>query len=58
MRRIYLESFVGLIILFMASLWGYEFLVYEINTDYDYLLQEHEGQAFHDLIYLSIKNTD
>ncbi len=51
MRRIYLESFVGLIILFMASLWGYEFLVYEINTDYDYLLQEHEGQAFHDLIY-------
>lgn len=51
MRRIYLESFVGLIILFMVSLWGYEFLVYEINTDYDYLLQEQEGQAFHDLIY-------
>ena len=51
MKRIYLESFLGLIILFVASLVGYEVIVYQINTDYDYLLEEHEAQAFHELIY-------
>lgn len=50
MRRIYLESFLGLIILFLASLKGYELIVYELNTDYDYLLQEHGSQAFYDLL--------
>ncbi|HIF5617183.1 two-component sensor histidine kinase [Vibrio parahaemolyticus] len=50
MRRIYLESFLGLIILFLASLKGYELIVYELNTDYDYLLQEHSSQAFYDLL--------
>jgi len=51
MKRIYLESFLGLIILFIASLFGYEVIVYQLNTDYDYLLEEHEAQAFHELIY-------
>ena len=51
MKRIYLESFLGLIILFVASLVGYEVIVYQLNTDYDYLLEEHEAQAFHELIY-------
>ncbi|EDP60529.1 ATP-binding protein [Vibrio sp. AND4] len=51
MRRIYLESFLGLIILFAASLFGYEVIVYQLNTDYDYLLEEHEAQAFQELIY-------
>ena len=51
MKRIYLESFLGLIILFVASLVGYEVIVYKLNTDYDYLLEEHEAQAFHELIY-------
>ncbi|ENC6720757.1 HAMP domain-containing protein [Vibrio harveyi] len=51
MKRIYLESFLGLIILFVASLAGYEIIVYQLNTDYDYLLEEHEAQAFHELIY-------
>ena len=51
MKRIYLESLLGLIILFVASLVGYEVIVYQLNTDYDYLLEEHEAQAFHDLIY-------
>lgn len=51
MKRIYLESFLGLIILFVASLVGYEVIVYQLNTDYDYLLEEHEAQAFHKLIY-------
>lgn len=55
MRRIYLESFLGLIILFLASLKGYELIVYELNTDYDYLLQEHSSQAFYDLLSLSMK---
>lgn len=50
MRRIYLESFLGLIILFLASLKGYELIVYELNTDYDYLLQEHSSRAFYDLL--------
>ncbi|EKM31495.1 putative membrane protein, partial [Vibrio harveyi] len=34
MKRIYLESFLGLIILFVASLIGYEIIVYQLNTDY------------------------
>ncbi|CAE6919622.1 PhoQ Sensor [Vibrio sp. B1REV9] len=51
MKRIYLESFLGLIILFVASLIGYEVIVHQLNTDYDYLLEEHEAQAFHEFIY-------
>lgn len=51
MKRIYLESFIGLIVLFFASLVGYEVIVYQLNTDYDYLLEEHQAQAFHEFIY-------
>ncbi|MDF2152710.1 ATP-binding protein [Vibrio sp. CAU 1672] len=51
MKRIYLEAFIGLIILFVASLYGYEVIVYQLNTDYDYLLEEQEAQAFHEFVY-------
>ncbi|MGF1841825.1 ATP-binding protein [Vibrio clamense] len=50
MRRIYLESFFGLILLFFMSLVGYEIVIYQINTDYDYILQEYEAEAYLDTI--------
>ncbi|MFC5077891.1 Sensor protein RstB [Vibrio thalassae] len=50
MRRIYIESFVGLLILFGLSLYAYEVIIYEINPDYDYVLEDHEGAAFRELL--------
>lgn len=50
MRRIYLESLVGLILLFMLSLIGYEVVIYQWNTDYDYVLQEHRADAYLDMV--------
>lgn len=50
MKRIYLEAFFGLILLFFATLWGYEVIVYQLNTDYDRVLTEFEINAFHDLL--------
>lgn len=50
MRRIYLESFIGLLIWFMASLFAYELIIYGVNTDYDHVLQEREGNAFRNVL--------
>lgn len=50
MRRIYLESFFGLILLFFMSLVGYEIIIYQFNTDYDYILEEYEAEAYLDTI--------
>lgn len=50
MRRIYLESIFGLIACFMASLFLYEITVYQLNTDYEFILQDYEAQAYQELI--------
>ncbi|EAP95686.1 ATP-binding protein [Vibrio splendidus] len=50
MRRIYLESFIGLIVWFIVSIFSYEYVVYQLNTDYDYVLQEREGEAFQKIL--------
>lgn len=50
MRRIYLESFAGLLILFALSISAYQVIVLELNPDYEYMLQTHEGAAFRDLL--------
>lgn len=50
MRRIYLESFIGLLIWFAVSILSYDYVVYQLNTDYDYVLQEREGQAFQNML--------
>lgn len=50
MRRIYLESFIGLILLFFLSLVGYEIVIYQLNTDYDYILQEYQAEAYIDMV--------
>ncbi|MGY3572197.1 sensor histidine kinase [Vibrio paucivorans] len=50
MRRIYLESLLGLFILFGLSLTAYEVIIYNVYTDYDEVLKELEGEAFQELI--------
>ena len=50
MRRIYIEAFAGLLLLFTMSLMAYEFIVYQINTDYDYVLEDLEGAAFREVL--------
>ncbi|PMJ91705.1 ATP-binding protein [Vibrio sp. 10N.261.55.A7] len=50
MRRIYLESIVGLISCFILSLFLYEVTVYQLNTDYDYVLDDYEAQAYQELV--------
>ncbi|WCP65792.1 ATP-binding protein [Vibrio tubiashii] len=56
MRRIYLESFIGLLILFTLSIFAYEYIIYELNPDYDYVLQEREGEAFRDMVLTIYQN--
>ncbi|CAM2819642.1 ATP-binding protein [Vibrio ordalii] len=50
MRRIYIESFVGLLLFFLATLITIELVVYQLGTDYDYVLEDYQAEAFHDLV--------
>ncbi|MDP2514981.1 ATP-binding protein [Photobacterium damselae subsp. piscicida] len=50
MRRLYIESFIGLIVLFGLSLYCYQVIIYRWNTDYDYVLEDYEAEALHDLV--------
>ena len=56
MRRIYLESLVGLLVCFMAGIIAYEISVYQLNTDYEYVLQDYEAAAHQQLIENIAKN--
>ncbi len=46
MKRIYIESLLGLITCFLASLLLYEVFVFELSTDYEGVLKEHESFAY------------
>jgi len=50
MRRIYLESIFGLLGCFIASLFLYEVTVYQLNTDYEFVLEDYEATAYRDLV--------
>ncbi|MVD31808.1 two-component sensor histidine kinase, partial [Vibrio cholerae] len=50
MRRIYIESLVSLIVLFFGSLVSYSFIVYELDTDYDYVLEDYQAEALQTLL--------
>ncbi|MEZ9682268.1 sensor histidine kinase [Vibrio splendidus] len=56
MRRIYLESLLGLLVCFMTGLVAYEICVYQLNTDYEYVLQDYEATAHQQLIENIAKN--
>ncbi len=56
MRRIYLESLIGLLVCFMAGIIAYEISVYQLNTDYEYVLQDYEAAAHQQLIENIAKN--
>ncbi|MCG9597547.1 ATP-binding protein [Vibrio sp. Isolate25] len=50
MRRIYIEAFFGLLVLFTLSLFAYEIIIYQLNTDYDFVLEDLEGAAFREVL--------
>ncbi|WGV99453.1 ATP-binding protein [Vibrio sp. YMD68] len=50
MRRIYLESLLGLLVCFMTSIVAYEVFVFQLTTDYDYVLEDYEAVAHQQLI--------
>ncbi|MEZ8605473.1 sensor histidine kinase [Vibrio splendidus] len=56
MRRIYLESLLGLLVCFFIGIVAYEVFVYQLNTDYDYVLQDYEATAHQQLIANIAKN--
>ncbi|UPR54371.1 HAMP domain-containing protein [Vibrio cyclitrophicus] len=56
MRRIYLESLLGLLVCFFIGIVAYEVSVYQLNTDYDYVLQDYEATAHQQLIANIAKN--
>lgn len=58
MRRIYLESLLGLLICFMIGLVAYEIFVYQLNTDYEYVMEDYEATAHQQLIDNIAKNQD
>jgi two-component system sensor histidine kinase RstB len=56
MRRIYLESLLGLLICFISGIVAYEICVYQLNTDYEHVLQDYEATAHQQLIENIAKN--
>lgn len=56
MRRIFLESLLGLLVCFMGGIVAYEICVYQLNTDYEYVLQDYEATAHQQLIENIAKN--
>ncbi|WP_261882816.1 sensor histidine kinase [Vibrio pelagius] len=50
MKRIYLESILGLFACFMAGLVAYEFSVYQWTTDYEFVLEDYEASAHQQLV--------
>ncbi|OEF61014.1 two-component sensor histidine kinase, partial [Vibrio cyclitrophicus 1F175] len=56
MRRIYLESLLGLLVCFFIGIVTYEVSVYQLNTDYAYVLQDYEATAHQQLIANIAKN--
>ena len=50
MRRIYFEYLVGLTIIFLISIYSYAFVVYKLGTDYEYILRDHQAEAYQELI--------
>ena len=45
MRRIYIESILGVICCFFLSLFLYEVTVYQLSTDYEFVLKDYEAEA-------------
>ena len=50
MRRIYLEYLFGLTVIFLVSIYSYAFIVYKLSTDYEYILRDHQAEAYQELI--------
>ncbi|KAA8679823.1 ATP-binding protein [Vibrio gigantis] len=50
MRRIYFEYLAGLTAIFLVSIYSYAFIVYKLSTDYEYILRDHEAEAYQELI--------
>lgn len=54
MRRIYLESFIGIIIFFVLAIGSWEYLINQITPDNEYILQEHNTEALQDLVNIIV----
>jgi|GEM_PF-648017 len=50
MWRIYVESLIGLVTLFVISLMSYEYIVFELNPDHELVLEEYRFQALRDMV--------
>ncbi|MDH5914861.1 ATP-binding protein [Vibrio splendidus] len=41
---------MGLTVIFLVSIYSYAFIVYKLSTDYEYILRDHEAEAYQELI--------
>ncbi|WP_428776226.1 ATP-binding protein [Vibrio sp.] len=57
MWRIYLEAFLGVILAFVLALFSYELTIYQLTTDYDFVLDDYEAEALHALIYPTYRDS-
>ncbi|MCL9780990.1 ATP-binding protein [Vibrio sp. S4M6] len=51
MRRVYIESFAGALLWFTLSMVAYVYIIFELNTDYDYVLEEKEAEALRQILF-------
>ena len=56
MRRIYLESLFGLVLCFILGVVANETIVYDLNTDYEYVLEDNQASAHQELMALIAEN--
>ncbi|GLO60609.1 sensor histidine kinase [Vibrio sp. MACH09] len=50
MRRIYLESFIGVIIFFVLAIGCWDYMINKVTPDNEYILEEHKAEALQDLV--------
>lgn len=50
MRRIFVESVLLLFVCFFVGLFSYEWSVYKLTTDYEFVLEDHKAKAHQELL--------
>ncbi|CCN38702.1 Sensor histidine kinase [Vibrio nigripulchritudo SFn27] len=56
MRRIYLESFIGVIIFFVLAMGCWNYIINQVTPDNEYILEEHKAEALQDLVNVIVDN--
>lgn len=55
MRRIYLESFAGIMVFFILSMGGWDIVVNRLTPDTEFIIEDFKAEAFLDIINITVE---